>query len=321
MEVALVVEAGERVRLGELARLAVPARVLDRGHRALGEALGLLDLVRARLVVGSAPEERERPDRAELAAHQRDEGAAADERRVGGVAVTAVAVADGDRPGEGARDARGRRPRGLLRRHAARHDGGRAVLALDDHHRRVERRDLHRRVEDAIHELLEVDRAAELAEEPVAPALPLGAVERLREVAARARPSSCASRRPRARAPGSSVGGRRRDGREAPATAAAATTAAATITTVVTTPTTPPPGNSLSLYSRRSGDASLERGTPRTVLTQAGRRPVAIGLTRTASFAGLRRRRCTTPCPARPASPARAPARLDRAALRRRRSL
>ena len=86
-------------------------------------------------------------------------------------------------------------------RHAARDDGGGAVLALDDHHRRVEARDLHRGVEHAIHELLEVDRASELAEEPVPAALLLGALERARELAGRARPSCSASRRPRGRAP------------------------------------------------------------------------------------------------------------------------
>ena len=182
MEVALVVEAGERVGLGELPRLAVPARVLDRGHRALGQALGLLDLVRVRLVVALPPEERKRPDRPELATDERNEDAAANERVVGDVLVTAVPVGDGDRPGEGARDARGRRLRRLLRRHPARRDGGRAALALDDHHRGVDSHELHRGVEDAVDDLLEVDRPTELAEEPVSARLALGAVERLREV-------------------------------------------------------------------------------------------------------------------------------------------
>ncbi len=66
--------------------------------------------------------------------------------------------------------------------HAARDDGGGPVLSLDDHHRRVEARDLHCGVEHAIHELLEVDRASELAEDPVAAALLLGSLERFGQV-------------------------------------------------------------------------------------------------------------------------------------------
>ena len=68
-------------------------------------------------------------------------------------------------------------------RHAARDDGRGPVLSLDDHHRRVEARDLHRGVDHAIHQLLEVDRASELAEESVAAALLLGALERVGQLA------------------------------------------------------------------------------------------------------------------------------------------
>ena len=46
-----------------------------------------------------------------------------------------------------------------------------------DHHRGVDAGYLHRGVEDAVHELLEVDRAAELAEEPVPAALLLRPLE------------------------------------------------------------------------------------------------------------------------------------------------
>ena len=85
--------------------------------------------------------------------------------------------------GQGPGDPRSRRPRGLLWGHPTGDDGGGARVALDNHHGRVERRNLHRRVEHAVHELLEVDRDAELTEEPVALAFSLGPVERLGEVA------------------------------------------------------------------------------------------------------------------------------------------
>ncbi len=145
-------------------------------------ALGLLDVLREWLVVARAPEERERSDGAQLAPDERDEHAAGDQLGVRWLAVSAVAVRHGDRPGERARDSRGRRLGGLLRSHSAGRNGGRGAMPFDDHHRGVESGDLHRGVQDAVHQLLEVDRAAELAEEPVAPILPLRSLQRLREV-------------------------------------------------------------------------------------------------------------------------------------------
>ncbi len=86
LEEALVEQAGERIRLGELPRLAVAPRVLDRGDAAGRERFGLLDLRRAGLVV-RAPEQRERPDRPELATHQRDERTAPNELGVDALVV------------------------------------------------------------------------------------------------------------------------------------------------------------------------------------------------------------------------------------------
>ena len=80
-------------------------------------------------------------------------------------------------PGSDPSDARRGRARGLVGRHAARDDRGCPVLSLDDHHRRLDAGDLQRGVEDAVHELLEVDRASELAEQPVSPALQLRPLE------------------------------------------------------------------------------------------------------------------------------------------------
>src|SRR5262245_10634715 len=70
VEVALVVEAGERVRLRELSGFAVAAGVLDRRDTALRERFCALDELCARLVVGRAPEKRECPDGGEVSAHQ-----------------------------------------------------------------------------------------------------------------------------------------------------------------------------------------------------------------------------------------------------------
>ena len=70
----------------------------------------------------------------------------------------------------------------LLRAHSAGCDRRRSALALDDHHRRVDSRELHRSVENAVHHLLEVDRATELAKEAIPARLALRAVERLREI-------------------------------------------------------------------------------------------------------------------------------------------
>ena len=65
----------------------------------------------SRLVVARAPEERKRSDGAQLAPDERDEHAAGDQLGVRWLAVPAVAVRDGDRPRERARDPRGRRLR------------------------------------------------------------------------------------------------------------------------------------------------------------------------------------------------------------------
>ncbi len=72
----------------------------------------------------------------------------------------------------------------LLRGHAPGRGRGGSALVVERHQRRIEARDLERRIEHAVEELVELDRGPEVAQEPVAPALPLGALERFREVAA-----------------------------------------------------------------------------------------------------------------------------------------
>src|SRR5262249_6490054 len=164
-----------------LARPAVAARILDRGNAALGEGLGLLDLLRARFRV-VPPEEGERSDGPELTAHEWDEHSASYEVGVGSLPGASVAVRDGDRAREGAGRAGCRRAGGLVRGHAACDDRRRAVGPLDDHHCRGETGDLHRRVEDAVHQLLEIDRAPELTEQAIPATLALCAVESVGEL-------------------------------------------------------------------------------------------------------------------------------------------
>src|SRR5438034_9405566 len=138
VEVALVEEAGQRVRLRELPRLAVPTRVLDRGDGALGEVFGLLDVLLGRLGIRLPPEKRERADRAELPAHERDENTAPDEVGARGFTLVPVAVADRDRPRQSTGHSRGRWLGRLLRGHPAGRGCGVASLSLDDHHRRLD---------------------------------------------------------------------------------------------------------------------------------------------------------------------------------------
>ena len=55
-------------------------------------------------------------------------------------------------------------------------------MPLDRHHGCVDTGDLHCRVEHAIHDLRQVDRAAELSEEPIPACLALRSVERLGQI-------------------------------------------------------------------------------------------------------------------------------------------
>ncbi len=97
----------------------------------------------------------------------------------------AVAVAHRDRARRERAAGSGRgRVRRLLRCQAAGRHGRRPAGLLEDDHRGVEAGHLERRVQHTVEELVELDRRAEVAQEPVALALPLGALQGLREVAA-----------------------------------------------------------------------------------------------------------------------------------------
>ena len=261
-----------------------------------------------------APEERERADRPELPPHQRHERPAADEVGVGALAVAAVAVAHGDRSRQRPGDAGRRRSGRLLCGHAARDHRWRAVLALDDHHRRVDAVDLHRGVEDAIHQLLEVDRVADLAEEAVPATLLLRPLERagkpagefvhlaphLVDGADELFVRGCARDR-RAPAP------------RTPTRTAAATRAAAMITIVVARCPASSSETTLLVLTPTGDATSIEVPRPKCTsqLDAHGRAPRRSG-----RGSAPRRRRSRPP----PASPARARARRGRDRHGRRRS-
>ena len=179
------------------------------------------------------------------------------------LAIAPVAVAHGDRPRERPGDAGCRRSRRLLGGHAARDYGWCAVLALDDHHRRVDAVDLHRGVEDAIHQLLEVDRAAELPEQPVPAALLLGPLERLREVLPAS--SSILLRISSTARTSSSFGGALEAGarrRMTTPTTTAATTRAAAIIRIAVARFPGTSSETTSPCTHANGGCNLERGTP-----------------------------------------------------------
>src|SRR5712691_6428686 len=78
VEVAPVVQAGERVEVGELPRLAEAARVLDRRAGAQGERLELAHVVICVLVALPAREDREIAQR-RVVAGKRDREAGVDD--------------------------------------------------------------------------------------------------------------------------------------------------------------------------------------------------------------------------------------------------
>src|SRR5205823_1536341 len=73
VEVAAVVQAGERVEVGELARLAKTTRVCDRRAGPLGELLELPGYLLVVTVGGGAAEHRQESHRSRLAAHRHRE--------------------------------------------------------------------------------------------------------------------------------------------------------------------------------------------------------------------------------------------------------
>jgi hypothetical protein len=82
VEVATVVEAREGVEIGKLPRFAKTLRVLEGRAAARRKLLELSQLLVRRRPSGSAPEDRQGPDRLLLRVPERDDDPAADEARI-----------------------------------------------------------------------------------------------------------------------------------------------------------------------------------------------------------------------------------------------
>jgi hypothetical protein len=179
VEVAPVVEPGECVEVGELARLAELQRVLDRGRRVLGQPLEVADVLLAEAAGGIARVDGEVADPAALGL-ERHRHAAVDQaglRRLLGV----VAVGDLDRAGP--RPVRRPRDRlGSVDGEASCRHRRRALGSFEPHERGVDAFQPRAGLERPGENLVEVDRARDVREEPAPPALLLRPVDRGREL-------------------------------------------------------------------------------------------------------------------------------------------
>ncbi len=180
VEVAAVVQAGERVEVGELPGFAEAARVLDRGPRALRELLELADLLLGESVLAAAAVDRQEPDRARMAGHRHGQPGP---DQVSRVQRGRVLVDERDRArllavGRSGDDLALRL---LLGEPERRHD--RLLLAVDRDESCVDTGHGARGLERPREHLVEVDRAGQLGQVAVAAAFLLCALQGQRELA------------------------------------------------------------------------------------------------------------------------------------------
>jgi hypothetical protein len=179
VEVAAVVQPGERVEVGELARLTEPSCVVDGRAGAQRE---LLELGRRALPERLTADARVGGEIAELLVFAREghRERRPDRRALPG-SSSRVVVFDRDRarrpPVRRAGDRRGR-----VGGAEAAGRTNRLAFGVDRDDDGVDAAQRSRCLERARQHLVEVDRAAELTEHAAAPVLLLGALERLREV-------------------------------------------------------------------------------------------------------------------------------------------
>ena len=166
---------GQRVEVGELARLPELAGVLDRRRRPLGQLLELADVLVPEAARAVARVDGEIADPA-AALLERDGEAGVDRARRA-VLVRAVAVGDLDRPGRRAVRRPGDRL-GPVRGEAVRRHGRRPVGPFEPDERGVDALEPRARLERPREHLVHVDRAGDLPEEPRAPPFLLGALDR-----------------------------------------------------------------------------------------------------------------------------------------------
>ena len=168
VEVAAVVEPGQGVEVGELPRLAEAAGVLDRGAGTPGQLLELPDHAFLEAERGRAAVDRDEPDRSGLAGSGHGQAGmhellAFQRRR--------VLVGDRDRARLVPVGRAGDRLTLRLYVGEALRGDDRLVVGVDRNERRVGARDRTSGLEGARQHLLEVDRAPELVQEAVSPAL------------------------------------------------------------------------------------------------------------------------------------------------------
>ena len=184
VEEAPVVQAGQGIEVGELARLPEAPRILDRRPRVLRERLELADVLVRILVPGPAREHRQIAERLRLAG-QRDGQAGVDRVLVAVPLRLRIGVGHRDRAGEPAVGRAGDRvPLGLLHGQPERCDERLAALCLGEHReRRVGPSETAGGLQRPRQDLVEVDRARKLPEDVTPPALLLGPLEGARQLA------------------------------------------------------------------------------------------------------------------------------------------
>ena len=186
VEEPAVVKAGERVEVGQLARLAEPARVLDRRACVCGERLQLADVVLAELPSGLPREDRQVADRPVFPGHRNGEPGVDDRVLTRLSLELRIGVGHRDRAREPAVGRAGdRMPLGLFDREPERREERLSVGRIgEEHEGRIRAAERACRLERSRQHLVEVDRARELAEDPASAAFLLGSLERALELAA-----------------------------------------------------------------------------------------------------------------------------------------
>ena len=176
-------QTGERVQVGEVACLAEPSRVLDRGSRARRERLEFSHVVLVEFVAGLPGEDREVSQRTAVDEHRHCETGVDECVRVLRLELR-VRVADRDRSCDPPiRRTGDRMAFSFLDGKTERGDDRLSFDGIREHHERSVRFvESAGGLERPRQHLVEVDRAGELAEDPASSSFFLGALECRREL-------------------------------------------------------------------------------------------------------------------------------------------
>jgi hypothetical protein len=172
LEIARVVQTREEVRVREPARLGEEPRVVERRAEHSGELFELLELPIGERALHSPPEDRERADGLVPFGHERDGQPAAEAELVVGRLLRRVQVGEADRPCAASLGGQADElAAGLVSGQAECRNDGIAYLLTEDDHGAVGTRDLAHGLEGPPQSSVEIERAAELAEEGGSPPL------------------------------------------------------------------------------------------------------------------------------------------------------